>query len=437
MATGKVTKRNVDALKKGARDQFLWDDEVRGFGLKVTPAGNKVYLIQYRMGGRGSKTRRYTIGQHGTWTAEAARDEAKRLLAKVDQGIDPADEKAEREKARKASADSTFGLLLDRFVRDYLKKKWKKSHAMAERSLTTHALPHFRKKPVGSIGKTDIVEMLESIKHPKSGLPLVGARRNAYAVLHAFFGWAVEEDDIPLDRNPLASVDPPEAPEEREHTLEDWELRLAWLAAADLGPPFGPVYRLLILTGQRREEVAGIDWRELNRAAAQWSLPSGRAKNGVANTIHLTAPAIAELDAIAGGTKWPRRGFVFTTTGETHVSGYSRAKKRLDKAMAAIAEREAKEAGEDPTPIAPFVVHDFRRTMATGMQRLGFRWEVIEACENRIGGTRAKKGSGKIYQRHDWGPEKIKAWEAWSRQVELIASGSDDTNVISLAELRA
>jgi integrase len=434
MATGKLTKDSVDKLGAGSKDQFLWDEKVRGFGVKVTPAGNKVYLVQYRMGGRGSPTRRYTIGAHGSpWTPDGARDEAKRLLARVDQGINPADDKAERERQRKQSADSTFGALLDPFVKGHLKKKWKKAHGMAERILRRRALPRFKNKPVGSITKSDIIELLDSIPEDQKG-----ARRNAYAVLHLFFAWAVGDDAIPIEKSPLAKVDPPEAPDEREHTLADWELRLAWLGAGELGYPFGPLYRVLMGTGQRREEVAALDWRELNRAAAEWALPSSRAKNAVANTIHLPPLMIAELDAIAGGSKWPRRGLVFTTTGKTSASGYSRAKRRLDKAMLDLGRKEATAAGDDPEAVSidPFVVHDFRRTMATGMQRLGFRWEVIEACENRIAGTRAKKGSGKVYQRHDWGPEKKLAWEAWSKHLEQAVSGADDTNVVQLATIR-
>jgi integrase len=420
MAIGKLTKRAVDALEKGPKDQFLWDEELRGFGLKVTPAGAKVYLIQYRTGGRGSPTRRYTIGTHGSpWTAATAREEAERLLIRVRQGGNPIEERKEQEAVRRLAADSTFGGLFDTFL-PHLKAKWKRSHKSAEGILRRRALPVFRSKPVGSITKGDVQGVLDSMPEEQKG-----ARRNAYAILHFFFAWAVDDEDIPIEKSPLEKLEPPEAPDEREHTLTDFELRLAWLAAGELGYPFGPFYRLLAGTGQRREEVAAIDWRELDRTAAEWALPSTRAKNGVANAIHLTAPLVAELDVIAGGVKWPRRGLVFTTTGRTPISGYSKAKKRLDKAIRVLAVREA-EADEDPASVTiePFRGHDFRRTMATAMQRLGIRWEVIEACENRISG-RSKKGSGKIYQRHDWGPEKVVAWEAWARHLLELASGLD------------
>lgn len=370
MATGKLTKRAVDALRPGPRDEFLWDDETRGFGVKVTPAGNRVFVFQYRLGGRGSPVRRYTIGKYGDWTPDEARVKAKALRRLVDDGRDPATEKAERVTA---ATEFTVNSLADRFVEDVLKRKWKKSHTLAERTFRKRVLPLIGKKAISAVREADIEAVLDGIADETArGRGMKGARRNTYAVMHRFFAWAVKKPDIPISRSPLVGVEPPEAPEEREHTLADWEMRLAWLAAGKLGYPFGGLYRLLMGTGQRREEVGGLDWRELNRAAAEWALPSERAKNGVANTIHLPALMIAELDAVAGGDKWPRRGLVFTTTGKTPVSGHSRAKRRLDAKLAAINLKEAEKAEEQPLSIEPFRVHDFRRTMATGMQRLGF-----------------------------------------------------------------
>jgi len=434
MPTAKVNKRNVDAHKKRLNkkgewaDNFLWDEEVRGFGCKVTPAGNKSFVLQYRLGGRGTPVRRYTIGSYGDWTPDQARDEAKRLKREfVDRGIDPIDDKASRVRA---ATEFTVKALADRFD-EFVKGKWKKSHQLAGQAMRLRILPVIGSKPIASVDEGDIEAILEGVKNRK-GEPLPGARRTTYAVLHRFFSWAVKDRTIPLAHSPLATVDAPEPPAEREHTLADWELRLAWLAAGNIGYPFGPLYRLLILTGQRREEVGGLDWRELNRSAAGWQLPASRSKNGVANTIHLTDLAIAELDKIAGGDKWPRRGLVFTTTGVTAVSGHSRGKRRLDAEIAKLNAKEAEKAGEGVEPVAPFRVHDFRRTMATGLQRLGFRWEVIEACENRKAAKKARLGAGSAYQRHGWEEEKKLAWEAWSAHIAKLLTPSDESNVIQL-----
>ncbi len=123
MATGKIGKRAVDALQATGEKQFLWDDELRGFGVQVTPAGTKSYVYQYRMGGRESPKRRYTIGRHGSpWTPTSARTECERLALMVGQGVDPTDTDRER---RRQAVDLAFTAYIDTFTTGYLKKNWK------------------------------------------------------------------------------------------------------------------------------------------------------------------------------------------------------------------------------------------------------------------------------------------------------------------------
>jgi integrase len=215
--------------------------------------------------------------------------------------------------------------------------------------------------------------------------------------------------------------------------LKDSELRLVWLASDGLGYPFGPFFKLLIGTGQRREEVAGLSWKELHRDAAEWHLPAGRAKNGIGSVVPLSASMVSELDAIALGDKWPRRGLVFTTTGQTAVSGYSRAKTRLDKKVLELARQEADEP--EQVEVEGWRVHDLRRTLATGMQRLGVRFEVTESILNHISGS--KSGVAGVYQRHDWRDEKRDALNAWGAHVKRTVEGSNETNVVTLAAQRA
>ena len=128
--------------------------------------------------------------------------------------------------------------------------------------------------------------------------------------------------------------------------------------------------------------------------------------------------------------KWPRSGLVFTTTGETPVSGFSRAKRRVDREAGALGAKE-----EEPIKIAPWRLHDLRRTMATGMQRLGVRCEVTEAILNHVSG--AKSGVAGVYQRHDWGPEKRSALDAWAARIAKLLAPTDKTNVVPLAAARA
>ncbi|MBM0169689.1 tyrosine-type recombinase/integrase [Altererythrobacter sp. C41] len=415
MATGNITITSVTALHPGAKDKLLWDEKLRGFGLKVTPAGSRIYLYQYRMGGRGSKVRRYTIGKHGSLTPDQARKEAKRLAMLVTQGIDPQTEKKER---RRVVVDLAFSSYLDRFVSDCLKVSWKASADEVEAMLRAYALPEIGNKPLPDIRRGDISAVLRPLRDkPASASKL-------FAVLRRLFRWAISEGD--LETSPMAAMEAPTPPKSRDRTLGDDELVTIWRASETIGYPFGPMVRLLVLWGARRNEVAGLPWAELSRAERLWSLPASRAKNGEAVSYHISELAFAELEALAKRAgksgAWPRRGFVFSTTGDTPVSGYSRAKRRLDAAC---------EKANHGTALPHWTLHDLRRTLATGMQRLGVRFEVTEAILNHRSGSRA--GVAGIYQRHHWGPEKKAALDAWSRHISTLLDGADETNIVAIS----
>lgn len=419
MATGRITKTAVDRATPGAVDRFLWDDEIKGFGLKVTPSGAKSYIIQYRTGGRGSPTRRYTMGRHGALTPHTAKTEAKRLLGLVSEGKDPASDKRD---ARTVSVDLSFPKFAERFLDQYVKPEWPASYNFAEGVLRLHVTPRLKPLALPAIRRADVARVFDAMPSGKPAL-----RRNVHAVMRRLFRWAVSRGDI--DRSPMDGVDAPPGAPSRDRVLSDEELRIAWEASASLGYPFRTLYRLLIATGQRREEVAGLDWSELNRKASLWTLPALRSKNGSANHIHLSALALAELDDVAAGDKWPRSGFVMTTNGKTSISGFSRGKMRLDRAIA-----EATEADIGRRAFTPWRVHDFRRTFATGMQRLGVRFEVTEAVLNHVSGS--KSGVAGVYQRHDWKDEKRAALDAWCRHLVHIMNLSNDANIVSLDDRR-
>lgn len=429
MPVKKITNSTVAAEHPGARDTFLWDTDLRGFGLKVTPAGNKVYLVQYRLNGRAGKTQRVTIGNHGSpWTPAKAREEAERLLIAVRQGIDV----AEQRKARKRVAtELAFQPYAERFVTDYLKQHWPSSWADAESTLKRNAFPVLGSKPLPAITRGDIGAVLNRTKGK------VAARRYLYAVLSRLFAWAISQGDLDRNASPLADMDAPPLPEARDRTLDDAELRLVWQASHDLPKPYGSIVRLLAALGQRRDEVGELDWSELNRASREWNIPGERTKNGLAHTVPLPDLAIAELDAVAGGEKWPKRGLVFASSANTPPSGYSKAKRKLDATMLALAKEEAEHAGENAADIsvAPWRLHDLRRTVSTGLQRLGVRFEVNEAVLNHRSGS--KSGVAGVYQRHEWKDEKRSALNAWAAHIGLVLAGADDSNVVQLAEARA
>lgn len=401
MPIGRITKRSVDALVPGTKDIFLWDEELKGFGLRLTASGAKSYVIQYRMGGRESPTRRFTIGGHGSpWAPDTARKEAIRLLIEVRQGRDPGLAKLER---RRQAVDLAFNSYVEAFIDLYLKKRWKQ-WKLGAGVLRREVIPVLRDRPLPKIARNHLNPIWDGLQDR----PAVA--RVTFATLRKLFKWAVSRGDI--DRSPLEGAEAPPVVPARDRVLNDEELAIVWNAAPELGKPFGDYLRMLILTGQRRDEVAGMDWSELNRQDGEWLLPGYRAKNGKPHLVPLSEPAIAILDAVAGGKRWPTHGYVFTTTGNTAISGFSKAKRRLDEMI-----------GRNLGPrFVSWRAHDLRRTLATGLQRLGVRFEVTEAVLNHISGSRG--GIAGVYQRYDWAAEKRQALASWAEHVSKLQASA-------------
>ena len=409
MATGRVTAEVVNALQATERDYFLWDDKLAGFGIKVTPKGGKTYVVQYRQGGRGAKVRRYTIGTDAQFKPLQARAEAERLLMRVRQGVEIADEKKQRQRV---AVELAFNKFAPAFCDDALKLAWPKSWQQAKAALALHAIPVLGDKPLPSITASDLRQLLAKLdKHPAT-------RRNVFAILSYMFNRAVELGHLGV--SPLAGIKAPPQVAERTRTLDDDELRWLWEAAGLEAEPYRSIIRHLMLWGQRRSEVAALPWAELSRSRAEWHLPKERAKNGSENVIPLTPGAIARLDALAGGDRWPRRGYVFPSSKKTPASGFSKVKRRLDERM----RKAAQEAGGD---LAPWKLHDLRRTVATNMQRLRVPFEVIEHLLNHR--ERTRTGIGKVYQTHGFKDEKLDALLRWEARLGRIVDGGTATVV--------
>lgn len=392
----KLTKQVVDAARPQAKDHFLWDDRVSGFGLRVTPGGKKSYILQYRVAGR-QHARRLTIGRHGSpWTPDTARTHALKLLLDVKRGSDPA---AEKERKKQEAVDLAFAPYVDTFRDRYLKAKWK-DWQLGYRLLVAHAVPVLETKALPEIKRRDLTVIMDSL------VDRPAMARLAHATLRKLFRFAVSRGD--LERSPMDGAEAPPPVAARDRVLSDVELKALWTASDGVNTLFRGAVRLLIVTGQRREEVAGLKWAELDRAATLWTLPADRAKNGVTHLVPLSALAIKVLDDLAGGDEWPSAGLVFSTTGKTPISGFSKAKLALDKGMAdALA-----------ADVPGWRYHDLRRTLATGLQRLGVRFEVTEAVLNHKSGARS--GVAGVYQRHDWATEKREALDGWAAHIERL-----------------
>lgn len=442
-----ITKRTVDAAMPAQTDTFLWDDGgkevVKGFGVKISPTGNKTYIFQYRIARPGAADRtapkRYTIDRHGNITADEARQRARELATMVARGIDPRqrefDDAAAREEASRQAKERerlegelSFEKIAVRWLDYYENEKRRRpsSVKMAKLVVERHLMPKLIGKPMPHITKADIQGVIDAIPAKQRGM-----RRAVYAYARVLWSWAAIREYAPT--NLLEAIEKPEAPEARARVLDDTELLNVWNGSFKLSHPFGPFFRLLLLTGQRRSEVSGLSWDELDRQTMTWIIPANRAKNRSAHMVPLAAEVIAEIDALAlaaqikaeakqlNAANWPKAGLVLSTTGRSPISGITKAKLALDEAISKARNNQ---------PLAHWRIHDLRRTLATGFQRLGVRFEVVEAVLNHVSGS--KSGVAGIYQRHEWKEEKREALSDWARHVRTLGFPKQQCDVITL-----
>lgn len=412
MAKGRITAETVNDLQASARDYFLWDDKLPGFGVKVTPAGGKVYILQYRLGGRGHKTKRYTIGKHGALKAQAARKLAEELYGDIKKGKDIA---ADRRETKRVAVELAFDKYTREFGKTTLKAKWPKSWKQTLDCLELHAIAHWGDKPLTQITAHDCRQLLRKLDHRPA------TRRNLFAALSFLFNQTKREGLIAA--SPLETVEPPPMVAERTRTLNDDELRWLWVAVEEQPEPYKGIVEDLVWLGQRRGESAGLPWSELDRSRKAWHLPAARAKNGCENIIPLTERAIAKFDKLAGGEKWPRTGFVYPSRKATVPSGWSKLKRRIDAKVAKLAKAADAE-------VPPWKLHDLRRTLATRLQRLGIAHEVVEHLLNHR--EKSRTGIAKVYQTYGYEAEKRAALERWEAELARILKGDPESVVVPI-----
>jgi integrase len=402
-----LSAKAVEHAKPTSTRREIADGLLSGLYLIVQRSGVKSWAVRYRYGGRSKKL---TLGRYPAMDVAKARQAGRDALTVAAAGNDPAQQKRI---IRKHAAEGRD--LVETVVAEFLERhaKAKRSYRELKRMLDREVVPHWRGRKIQDISRRDVIELLDGLMDRG-----VGRMTNmVFSVVRKLFRWAVERDIVAA--SPCTGMRPPAPEVSRDRVLADDELRRLWQAADGLGYPFGPMFKLLALTGQRLGEVAGMAWPEIDLEKKLWSLPRQRVKNARAHDVPLSDLAIEILASL------PRIGspkeFVFTTTGETPASGFSRAKRNLDAAMLA--------AASDASPtIAPFTLHDVRRTVATGMQRLGIAPHVTEAVLNHRSGT--IKGVAAVYARYDYASEKRSALESWSSHLSSVlsdyASGTDD-----------
>ncbi len=444
----RLTDRFIATLRPegAAKDRLAFDTECRGLGVRATAAGNKVFLVQWTDAATGRKVRE-PLGAWGNITVEQARAAARVRLGRVAQGVNPVVERAAAkaadqarraaEAAAKEEARFTLDALITDWARLHLAGRRARYSAEAERALRAAFRAHLD-RPAASLTHAAVTAVLDALAG--DGKAAMAGRTMAYG--RACYGWAVKRRRLPV--NPFAGLPVIEGGNPtRDRVLTDAEIGAVWRAAGTLGEPFGPIVRLLVLTAQRREEVASLRWSELSPDLATWTLPGTRAKNGKAHVVHLVEPARAIL---AGVPRIAGQDLVFSTTGTTAPSGFSKAKLMLDAAMAKDAaavpqppKRGRRGTAETaPGPVPGWRFHDLRRTAVTWLAGAGFPPHVADRLLNHVTGT--IRGVAAIYQRSEFQAERKAALEAWSAHVLRCGEGSADTtagNVAVLADERA
>ncbi|WP_158044434.1 tyrosine-type recombinase/integrase [Skermanella pratensis] len=378
-----LTATFVDKVRPSNDRTEYPDATVRGLRLRVEPTGRKSWSVLGRADGKLVRGR---LGEFPAMSLANARLEAVKVLGELRKGTRP-------------KAAATAKRSVEMVVSEWLKRdqSCNRSAAEVERSFRKDVLPQIGQMDIAAVGKADIHRLLDAIidRHAP-----VEANR-VFSRLRRMFTWAAGRDYV--SASPLTSMEAPSSEQSRDRVLTPEELRLVWNAAGREGYPFGPMTQLLILTGQRLREVSDARWSEFDLDKGIWTIPGGRAKNGVEHVVHLAPAALEVLGTL------PRYDveFLFTTTLTTSVSGFSRARARL---------------GTD-SGVTGWCFHDLRRTFATmASQDLGLNPVVIDRILNHVSST--VRGIAAVYQRGQYLDQRKTALKAWACYV--VALGRTD-----------
>jgi integrase len=439
MPTVKLTDAAVQRLKapRGGRVDYF-DASLPGFALRVagptdrTPEGRRTWTLFCRYG--GTQKRMSFDPAYPALDLAHAREKAHKALAELAEGKDPTAAKTEA-KAAAARAPDTIANVVELFIKRGLELKHRAPRYIEEtrRNFRNHVLPRWGERDIKSITRRDVIELLDAVmdhgsvvkrgdgkRHTAPGGPISANR--TLAAIRALFNFALRRGII--DSTPVALVERPGEETSRDRTLNADETRAVWQAADGVGYPFGAFFRLALLTAQRRDEVAGMRWADLDLDAGTWTLAAEATKAGRAHVVPLTATAVEILRGLPRKAITTERGmkpspYVFTTSGVAPVSGFSKAKPRLDQAIT---------RARDGAALAPWTIHDMRRTVATEMGRLGVSRFIIGKVLNH-----ADRSVTGIYDRHAYLQEKRAALELWVQYLGNLTA-PPGANVVALRQ---
>jgi integrase len=445
----KLTVPAIANYKPGAARREIRDSLAPGLYLVIQPkpSGSKSWALRFRR--PNGDPAKLTLGRvadtettdepvlGGALSLWQARQLANRYHSQRATGIDVIEDiKAERSRKTAAAATrsaNTFGVCLREFFTDHKAKKqktrprrWREDAALlglryalgadpavAEPELIEGSLADtWRDKPIADIDGHDIHTAVATAKRQADS-----RARKLHSALSALFGWLLDQRRVVA--NPCAGVYHPGPPEARERLLSDAEIAIFWRGCDAIGAPYGALFKLLLLTGCRLREAADMCRGEMSEDGI-WTVPGSRTKNHRSYALPLPPLAlkvIGSVPVIAG-----EAGFVFTVAGKRGLNTFSQAKRELDQAMAKIVRGR---------PVAPWRLHDLRRTCASGMAALGVQLPVVERVLNHISGSFG--GVAGVYQRHEFSDEKREALARWAQHIENLVAGRP-ANVIDMAK---
>jgi integrase len=377
----KLTSKAVENIKPTAARQEIPDALLPGLYLIVQPSGARSWAVRYRYNGQ---SRKHTLGPYPVIDLATARALGTKALRAVAEDRDPALERQEQRANSVAAVVAEF--LAKHGQRNYRPRTFQE----AQRLLQQNLVARWGNQPLASITRKQLRDMLDQLV--ANDTPMLANR--VHSIIRKLFGWAVEHEIIAV--SPFVGLKAPAEEKSRDRILTDQELHAVWHAAGQLGV-YGSLVRLLILTGQRRGEIAGLTWSEIDLGKRLISLPRDRVKNDRAHEVPLSPQAVALIETL------PRNSerYALSLRGGL-MNGFGKPKAQLDKLCG----------------FADWTLHDLRRTAASGMARLGVSLPVIEKVLNHVSGSFS--GIVAVYQRHDFAQEKRVALEKWAAHVARL-----------------
>jgi integrase len=407
-----LTAKAVENAKPDPNRRLEIPDGGNGLYLIVQAGGSKSWAVRYR--NSAGKPCKVTLGvfHPQTFPLSLARERLRETLDAVDRGVDPAAAKrAAKAAAETVTLPTTLGDLADVYVTRFLQKRVRRWKA-AEGEINLHIRPRLGAVALADLSRAHGRQMVQEIaeRYP------VAANR-ALARLNALMNWAVAEDLMPS--NPMLGLKRPTVEAPRERVLSDTELREVWQASDGLGYPAGELIKLLILTGQRRDEVRAAHWSEINIDDGTWTIPTARFKAGRSHLVPLAGAVVERLEAMP-----------FRDRGEYVFAGRKpgRPFANLEKPKVALDKTIAEARGDGAEVMEPWTLHDLRRTVRTGMARLGIARDIAE----RVIGHSVGGKLGATYDHFEYRDEKARALAAWSSHVAAVVAGRQADNVVSL-----